>query len=246
MSMLWRFICSLTLSGHARAVLCLLNYSDAAFVSSGAALCLFGHVPLSHVHDSPGRNLFFTTDVDAAIREAQFIFVSVNTPTKKSGMGASMAADLKYVEAATRRIAAVATESKIVIEKSTVPCRTAESMRAILESNSREGLHFDILSNPEFLAEGTAVEDLLKPDRVLIGSLQTAEGLKAQQALAAIYANWVPKDRIITMNLWSSELSKLVSAWACWSARSFFTSTYDEREPCSRPPMPSSPSASRV
>ena len=117
-----------------------------------------------------------------------------------------------YVEAATRRIAQVATRPKIVIEKSTVPCRTAESMRTILEANSRNGIRFDILSNPEFLAEGTAIPDLMKPDRVLIGSLQTPEGIKAQQALAAVYANWVPKEKIITMNLWSSELSKLVSA----------------------------------
>lgn len=115
-----------------------------------------------------------------------------------------------YVESATRRIAQVATSSKIVIEKSTVPCKTAESMRAILEANSKEGIRFDILSNPEFLAEGTAIQDLLHPDRVLIGSLQTPEGKKAQQALADVYANWIPSDQIITMNLWSSELSKLV------------------------------------
>ncbi|KAJ3048493.1 UDP-glucose 6-dehydrogenase 1 [Rhizophlyctis rosea] len=158
-----------------------------------------------------GKNLFFSTEVDKAIVEADLIFVSVNTPTKKSGIGAGFAADLAYVESATRRIAQVATSSKIVIEKSTVPCRTAESMRTILEANSHDGIRFDILSNPEFLAEGTAVPDLMKPDRVLIGSLQTPEGIKAQQALAAVYANWVPKEKIITMNLWSSELSKLAA-----------------------------------
>ncbi|KAJ3220275.1 UDP-glucose 6-dehydrogenase 1 [Dinochytrium kinnereticum] len=158
-----------------------------------------------------GKNLFFSSEVDAAIIEADLIFVSVNTPTKKSGMGAGFAADLAYVESATRRIAKVATSSKIVIEKSTVPCRTAESMRVILEANSRDGIRFDILSNPEFLAEGTAVQDLLHPDRVLIGSLQTPEGLKAQKALASVYAHWVPEERIITMNLWSSELSKLAA-----------------------------------
>ncbi|RKO89817.1 UDP-glucose/GDP-mannose dehydrogenase family, NAD binding domain-containing protein [Blyttiomyces helicus] len=158
-----------------------------------------------------GRNLFFTTEVDRAINEADLIFVSVNTPTKKSGMGAGFAADLAYVESATRRIAAVATSSKIVIEKSTVPCRTAESMRAILEANSRDGIRFDILSNPEFLAEGTAISDLMKPDRVLIGSLETDEGRKAQATLASVYSNWVPKEKIITMNLWSSELSKLAA-----------------------------------
>ncbi|KAI3661855.1 hypothetical protein MP638_005896 [Amoeboaphelidium occidentale] len=163
------------------------------------------------VKQTRGKNLFFTTDVDKAIVEADMIFVSVNTPTKKAGMGSGMAADLKYVESATRRIAEVSTSNKIVIEKSTVPCRTAESMRSILEANSKNGVRFDILSNPEFLAEGTAIDDLLKPDRVLIGCLPTPEGLKAQEALASVYANWVPRDRIITMNLWSSELSKLAA-----------------------------------
>lgn len=158
-----------------------------------------------------GKNLFFTSDVDAAIAESDVIFVSVNTPTKRTGVGAGMAADLKWVEAATRRIATVAKTSKIVIEKSTVPCKTAESMRAILDANSSAELHFDILSNPEFLAEGTAISDLLNPNRVLIGSLQTTEGLAAQKLLADVYANWVPRDRIITTNLWSSELSKLAA-----------------------------------
>lgn len=158
-----------------------------------------------------GKNLFFSTEVDKAIQEADLIFVSVNTPTKKSGIGAGFAADLAYVESATRRIAQVATSPKIVIEKSTVPCRTAESMRAILEANSHNGIRFDILSNPEFLAEGTAIQDLMHPDRVLIGSLQTTEGLKAQEALADVYSNWVPREKIITMGLWSSELSKLAA-----------------------------------
>ncbi|TPX42996.1 UDP-glucose 6-dehydrogenase [Synchytrium endobioticum] len=158
-----------------------------------------------------GRNLFFSTQVDKAIQEADMIFVSVNTPTKKQGMGAGMAADLEYVEAATRRIALIATSSKIVIEKSTVPCKTAESMRKILEANSKDGIRFDILSNPEFLAEGTAIADLMKPDRVLIGALQTPEGLKAQQALVDVYAHWVPRERIVTLNLWSSELTKLAA-----------------------------------
>ncbi|OCH87164.1 UDP-glucose dehydrogenase [Obba rivulosa] len=163
------------------------------------------------VKQARGRNLFFSTDVDKGIQEADLIFVSVNTPTKKSGVGAGFAADLNYVESATRRIAAVAQSSKIVVEKSTVPCRTAESMRTILEANSRPGTRFDILSNPEFLAEGTAIEDLFKPDRVLIGSLQTPEGLDACQSLAAVYANWVPTERILTVGLWSSELSKLAA-----------------------------------
>ncbi|KAK9763073.1 hypothetical protein K7432_010597 [Basidiobolus ranarum] len=158
-----------------------------------------------------GRNLFFSTDVDKAIQEADLIFVSVNTPTKKGGMGAGFAADLAYIETATRRIAEVATSSKIVVEKSTVPCRTAESMRTILEANSCDGIRFDILSNPEFLAEGTAIDDLFSPDRVLIGSLQTPEGREAQQALVDVYTHWVPTDKVITTNLWSSELTKLAA-----------------------------------
>lgn len=163
------------------------------------------------VRQARGRNLFFSTSVDEAIGEAQLIFVSVNTPTKKSGVGAGFAADLNYVELATRSIAKIATSSKIVVEKSTVPCRTAESMRTILEANSKPNCRFDILSNPEFLAEGTAIQDLLRPDRVLIGSLQTPEGNSACESLADIYANWVPKDRILTVGLWSSELSKLAA-----------------------------------
>ena len=114
------------------------------------------------------------------------------------------------MELATRQIARVATSSKIVVEKSTVPCRTAESMRTILEANSKPGCRFDILSNPEFLAEGTAIKDLLNPDRVLIGSLQTSEGKAACNTLAAVYAHWVPTENILTVGLWSSELSKLV------------------------------------
>jgi len=158
-----------------------------------------------------GKNLFFSADVERGIEEADMIFVSVNTPTKKGGLGAGMAADLKYIESATRMIARVSTSSKIVIEKSTVPCRTAESMRAILDHNARPGIHFDILSNPEFLAEGTAIADLMNPDRVLIGSLPTPEGKRAQKALADVYARWVPRDRVITTGLWSSELSKLAA-----------------------------------
>ncbi|KAG1773626.1 UDP-glucose/GDP-mannose dehydrogenase family, NAD binding domain-containing protein [Suillus placidus] len=163
------------------------------------------------VRKARGRNLFFSTDVDKGIRDADLIFVSVNTPTKKSGVGAGFAADLNYVELATRRIAATATSSKIVVEKSTVPCRTAESMRTILDANSKPNARFDILSNPEFLAEGTAIDDLFAPDRVLIGSLQTQEGKTACAALSEVYQNWVPKERILTVGLWSSELSKLAA-----------------------------------
>lgn len=163
------------------------------------------------VKEARGRNLFFSTEVDKGIAEADLIFVSVNTPTKKSGLGAGFAADLNYIELATRRIAEVSTSSKIVVEKSTVPCRTAESMRTILEANAKPNCRFDILSNPEFLAEGTAISDLFAPDRVLIGSLQTEEGKDACAALSSVYANWVPKDRILTVGLWSSELSKLAA-----------------------------------
>jgi len=163
------------------------------------------------VRQTRGRNLFFSTEVDKAVQEADLIFVSVNTPTKTSGVGAGYAADLNYVESATRHIAQVATSSKIVVEKSTVPCRTASSMRIILESNSRPGCHFDILSNPEFLAEGTAIADLFNPDRVLIGALDTPEGAAACAALSSVYANWVPKERILNVGLWSSELSKLAA-----------------------------------
>ncbi|KAF9516107.1 hypothetical protein BS47DRAFT_1376070 [Hydnum rufescens UP504] len=163
------------------------------------------------VRQARGRNLFFSTNVDQAILEAELIFVSVNTPTKKSGVGAGFAADLNYVELATRQIARVSTSSKIVVEKSTVPCRTAESMRTILEANSKPGCRFDILSNPEFLAEGTAIQDLFAPDRVLIGSLQTPEGKSACESLVEVYNNWVPKQKIFTVGLWSSELSKLAA-----------------------------------
>jgi UDPglucose 6-dehydrogenase len=163
------------------------------------------------VFSARNRNLFFTTDVEAAILEADIIFVSVNTPTKKSGIGAGYAADLAYIESATRMIARVSQTSKIVVEKSTVPCKTADSMRMILEANSRPNIHFDILSNPEFLAEGTAIKDLLMPDRVLIGCLQTESGLRAQATLSSIYQQWVPKERVICSNLWSSELTKLAA-----------------------------------
>ncbi|KAK1923402.1 UDP-glucose dehydrogenase [Papiliotrema laurentii] len=163
------------------------------------------------VKQARGRNLFFSTDVDKAIEEADLIFVSVNTPTKKSGIGAGFAADLNYLQLATRRIAQVSKSSKIVVEKSTVPCRTADAMRTILEANSRPGCQFDILSNPEFLAEGTAIEDLFAPDRVLIGSLQTQSGKDACAALMSVYQNWVPTERILTVGLWSSELSKLAA-----------------------------------
>jgi len=162
------------------------------------------------VESARGRNLFFSTDVKGAIRLADIIFVSVGTPTKTYGVGAGRAADLKYIEAAARMIAEVAEGSKIIVEKSTIPVKTAEAMLTILRSNSTKAT-FQVLSNPEFLAEGTAVEDLENPDRVLIGGEQTPEGLKAVETVASIYARWVPRDKILTTNLWSSELSKLVA-----------------------------------
>jgi UDPglucose 6-dehydrogenase len=162
------------------------------------------------VAEARGRNLFFSTDVDAAINEAQMIFISVNTPTKTYGKGKGMASDLKYIELCARQIAKVAKEDKIVVEKSTLPVRTAETIKSILD-HTGNGVQFQILSNPEFLAEGTAVEDLLHPDRILIGGDQNPEGEKAIQSLVSIYSNWVPKDKILTTNLWSSELSKLTA-----------------------------------
>lgn len=163
------------------------------------------------VAEARGRNLFFSTDVDAAIDKADMIFISVNTPTKTYGIGKGMAADLKYIELCARQIARVAKDDKIVIEKSTLPVRTAEALKSILD-NTGNGVKFQILSNPEFLAEGTAVEDLLDPDRVLIGGdIDTTEGMDAVQALVDVYAHWVPKDQILTTNVWSSELSKLTA-----------------------------------
>ena len=162
------------------------------------------------VAEARGRNLFFSTEIEEGIREAEMIFISVNTPTKDYGLGKGMAADMKYVELSARQIARVAQSDKIVVEKSTLPVRTAESIKTILEAESN-GLQFKVLSNPEFLAEGTAVKDLHNPDRVLIGGDEDEDGQKAIQALVDVYANWVNRDNIITTRLWSSELSKLTA-----------------------------------
>ena len=155
-----------------------------------------------------GRNLFFSTDVEKAIKEAEMIFISVNTPTKTYGVGKGMAADLKYIELCARQIAEFSKTDKIVVEKSTLPVKTAEAIKTILLSN-QNGVKFQVLSNPEFLAEGTAIDDLMSPDRILIGGMQNEEGKEAIQSLVDIYSNWVANDKIITTNLWSSELSKL-------------------------------------
>ena len=162
------------------------------------------------VAQSRGRNLFFTTDVEKGIRESKIIFVSVNTPTKTFGSGAGKAADLQFWEKSARLIVECSTEDKIVVEKSTLPVRAAEAIHRILQSNTK-GLNFSVLSNPEFLAEGTAVADLENPDRVLIGSMTTPDGHESMQRLVDIYAHWVPREKILTTNVWSSEMSKLVS-----------------------------------
>ena len=162
------------------------------------------------VAEARGRNLFFSTDVEKAIDEAEMIFISVNTPTKTYGKGKGMAADLKFIELCARQIAKVAKDNKIVVEKSTLPVRTAEALKSILD-HTGNGVQFQILSNPEFLAEGTAVSDLLAPDRILIGGDTTPEGEKAIQSLVAVYANWVAPEKILTTNVWSSELSKLTA-----------------------------------
>src|SRR5690554_3205479 len=162
------------------------------------------------VKEARGRNLFFSTEVEKAIDEAEMIFISVNTPTKTYGKGKGMAADLKYIELSARQIARVATSDKIVIEKSTLPVRTAQAIKDILD-NTGNGVKFQILSNPEFLAEGTAIDDLLNSDRVLIGGEESVEGKEAIDSLVTIYATWIPRERILTTNVWSSELSKLVA-----------------------------------
>jgi UDPglucose 6-dehydrogenase len=158
------------------------------------------------VKDIRNKNLFFSTDIDTHIDEADMIFISVNTPTKTYGKGKGMAADLKYIELCARNIAEVAKTDKIVVEKSTLPVRTAQAIKSILH-NTGNGVKFEILSNPEFLAEGTAIQDLLKPDRVLIGG----DSSEAIESLAAVYGTWVPDHKILRTNIWSSELSKLTA-----------------------------------
>ena len=162
------------------------------------------------VADVRGRNLFFSTDIEKAIEDSQMIFMAVNTPTKSYGEGKGFAADLTFVEKCARQIAEVATTDKIVIEKSTLPVRTAEKIKEVLSLNTK-GVHFEVLSNPEFLAEGTAIQDLFKSDRVLVGGEDTKTGKAAVAELVSIYLNWIPKEKILTTNVWSSELSKLAS-----------------------------------
>lgn len=163
------------------------------------------------VKEVRGKNLFFSTNIAEGIRQADIIFVSVNTPTKTFGEGAGMASDLQYWEKTAHTIVANSDSDKIIVEKSTLPVRTAEAMERILKASRKKGVNFEVLSNPEFLAEGSAVKDLLESDRVLIGAHRTEEGRRAEQELVDVYAHWLPRERIITTNLWSAELSKLVA-----------------------------------
>lgn len=165
---------------------------------------------LDTVKYARGRNLFFSTDIDQTIRNSEIIFISVNTPTKDYGAGKGKAADLKYIESCARNIAKVGGGDKIVVEKSTVPVRTAQMVKEIL-SSSDNGFTYQVLSNPEFLAEGTAIADLENPDRVLIGGETNKGGLEAIEKIVNLYAQWIDREKIITTNLWSSELSKLTA-----------------------------------
>jgi len=157
------------------------------------------------------KNLFFSTNLEKSIKKAEMIFMAVNTPTKTKGEGAGMAADLKYFISSAKTIAKFSKSDKIIIEKSTLPVRTAEKVKEVLTLNNNHGVNFEILSNPEFLAEGTAIQDLYKSDRVLIGGENTDSGRDAVKALKSIYLRWIPKEKILTTNVWSSELAKLAS-----------------------------------
>ena len=166
---------------------------------------------LEVVQQTRGKNLFFHTDIAGAIAEADIIFVSVNTPTKKFGEGAGKAADMQYWEKTARDILQNCRKPEvIVVEKSTLPVRTAEAMARILESGN-SSTRFSVVSNPEFLAEGTAIQDLANPDRVLIGGEENENGHKAAKTVAELYAHWVPRERLLLTSVWSSELSKLVA-----------------------------------
>ncbi|KAI5919179.1 hypothetical protein F4810DRAFT_703760 [Camillea tinctor] len=169
-----------------------------------------GHHFRMTVVPSRQPNLIFSTEVTKCISEADIILIAVNTPTKSRGIGAGRATDMTAFEAVTSVVAQHARPGAIIVEKSTVPCRTAELVRETMELH-RPGVHFEVLSNPEFLAAGTAVQDLLQPDRILIGSLTSESSRRAAETLATVYAAWVPRSRILTTNIWSSELSKLVA-----------------------------------
>ena len=185
----------------------------AAWNSKNYALPIYEPGLVDVVKTVRGKNLFFSTDIKKAVQECDIIFVGVNTPTKMFGKGAGRASDLQYWEATARNIAKWANRDKIVVEKSTLPVRTAAAMSAIL--NTHEKYHFEVLSNPEFLAEGTAIRDLFEPDRVLIGGDRTYTGEAAVAELVRIYqgkdGKWVPAGRILTTNVWSAELTKLAA-----------------------------------
>ena len=181
----------------------------AAWNSPGYDLPIYEPGLVEVVKETRGKNLFFTTDIERAVKECDTIFVGVNTPTKMFGRGAGRASDLQFWEATAREIKAYANRDKIVIEKSTLPVRTAAAMEAILNDHAEH--RFTVLSNPEFLAEGTAINDLLEPDRVLIGGPQDENGLTAIAEAVEIYAAWVPREKILTTNVWSAELTKLAA-----------------------------------
>lgn len=155
-------------------------------------------------------NLFFTTESPATLAEADIIFLAVNTPTKTFGTGAGRATDMSAIDGAVKDIAAYAKPGAIIVEKSTVPCRTADRIRNSL-SALRPKTPFEVLSNPEFLSEGTAVKNSLSPDRILIGSNDTPSGRHAAATLSSLYNSWLPASKILTTNVFSSELSKLVA-----------------------------------
>ena len=185
----------------------------AAWNSKNYALPIFEPGLVDVVKEVRGKNLFFSTDIKKAVQDCDIIFVGVNTPTKMFGKGAGRASDLQYWEATARNVAKWANGDKIVVEKSTLPVRTAAAMSAIL--NTHEKYHFEVLSNPEFLAEGTAIKDLLTPDRVLIGGAKTPSGDAAVDELVKVYCGkggkWVPQERVLTTNVWSAELTKLAA-----------------------------------
>ena len=162
------------------------------------------------IEKNRGKNLFFSTDIDKAINESEIIFIAVNTPTIESGEGAGFKANLKYIEDCARQISKIAKKDKIIVEKSTVPIKTAQRLKEIFEEENNK-VHFEVLSNPEFLAEGTAIDDLINPDRVLIGGNNSKKGKDAIRKLSSLYENWIPKEKILETNIWSSELSKLAS-----------------------------------
>ncbi len=158
------------------------------------------------------KNLFFSTDIKSAIKSADMIFIAVNTPTKNEGFGAGFASDLTWIESSARQIEEYAEGHTIVIEKSTVPVKTASIIQTLLDSKKNISVNaknktFTVLSSPEFLAEGSAINDLRFPDRILLGG----DDEFAIKALKDIYKKWIPEEKILVTNLWSSELSKLVA-----------------------------------